>query len=91
MVKPISRSHDTSRIICFNSDDLEAALEYSFDRAYINQCSIEQSIVGYKEIEMVGGIRDSNGNKILVSGLEDMDPVGIHSGDSIIFAPPPKL
>lgn len=90
IVKPISRSHDTSRIICFNSDDLEAALEYSFDRAYINQCSIEQSIVGYKEIEMVG-IRDSNGNKILVSGLEDMDPVGIHSGDSIIFAPTQTL
>ena len=90
IVKPISPSHNTSRIICFNVDDLEAALEYSFDRTYIKQCSIEQSIVGFKEIEMVG-IRDTSGNKILISGLEDMDPVGIHSGDSIIFAPTQTL
>lgn len=90
IVKPISPSHDTSRFICNNTDELEDALEVSFKRTYIKRCSIEQSIVGYKEIEMVG-LRDSNGNKILISGLEDMDPIGIHSGDSIIFAPTQTL
>lgn len=90
IVKPISASHDTSRFICNNTDELEDALDVSFKRAYIKRCSIEQSIVGYKEIEMVG-IRDANGNKLLISGLEDMDPIGIHSGDSIIFAPTQTL
>lgn len=90
IVKPLSASHDTSRFICNNTDELEDALEISFERTYIKHVSIEQSIVGYKEIEMVG-VRDENGNKILVSGLEDMDPIGIHSGDSIIFAPTQTL
>ncbi|WP_056949018.1 ATP-grasp domain-containing protein [Lentilactobacillus kisonensis] len=90
IVKPISASHDTSRFICNNTDELEDALDVSFKRTYIKRCSIEQSIVGYKEIEMVG-VRDVNGNKMLVSGLEDMDPIGIHSGDSIIFAPTQTL
>ncbi|WP_283678724.1 ATP-grasp domain-containing protein [Lentilactobacillus sp. Marseille-Q4993] len=90
IVKPISSSHDTSRFICNNPDELDDAIEASLKRTYINRCSIEQSIVGYKEIEMVG-VRDSLGNKMLVSGLEDMDPIGIHSGDSIIFAPTQTL
>ncbi|EHO51103.1 carbamoyl-phosphate synthetase, large subunit, oligomerization domain protein [Lentilactobacillus kisonensis F0435] len=90
IVKPISASHDTSRFICNNTDELEDALDVSFKRTYIKRCSIEQSIVGYKEIEMVG-VRDVNGNKMLVSGLEDMDPIGIHSGDSIICAPTQTL
>ncbi|WP_268913068.1 ATP-grasp domain-containing protein [Lentilactobacillus sp. SPB1-3] len=90
IVKPISPNHDTSRFICNNTEELEEALEVSFKRTYIKRCSIEQSIVGYKEIEMVG-IRDAQGNKVLVSGLEDMDPIGIHSGDSIIFAPTQTL
>lgn len=90
IVKPISASHDTSRFICNNTDELEDALDVSFKRTYIKRCSIEQSIVGYKEIEMVG-VRDTNGNKMLITGLEDMDPIGIHSGDSIIFAPTQTL
>lgn len=90
IVKPMSSSHDTSRFICNNTDELEDALDVSFKRTYIKRCSIEQSIVGYKEIEMVG-IRDESGNKLLVSGMEDMDPIGIHSGDSIIFAPTQTL
>lgn len=90
IVKPISASHDTGRFICNNTDELEDALDVSFKRTYIKRCSIEQSIVGYKEIEMVG-VRDTNGNKMLITGLEDMDPIGIHSGDSIIFAPTQTL
>ncbi len=90
IVKPLSASHDTSRFSCNNTDELEDALEISFDRTYIKRVSIEQSIVGYKEIEMVA-IRDKSGNKLLISGLEDMDPIGIHSGDSIVFVPTQTL
>ncbi len=90
IVKPLSSNHDTNRFICNTEEELEDALSKSFSYSYIEHVSIEQSIVGYKEIEMVG-VRDQKGDKVLVSGLEDMDPIGIHSGDSIIFAPTQTL
>ncbi|KLD59197.1 hypothetical protein WP50_20295, partial [Lactiplantibacillus plantarum] len=50
------------------------------------QCIVEQSIVGYKELEFVA-VRDQKDTALLVSGMENFDPVGIHSADSIVFAP----
>ena len=50
------------------------------------QCLIEKSIAGYKEIEFEV-MRDSNDNAIVVCHMENFDPVGIHTGDSIVFAP----
>ncbi len=51
-----------------------------------NQCLIEQSIAGWKEIEYEV-MRDSNNNAIVVCNMENIDPVGIHTGDSIVVAP----
>lgn len=50
------------------------------------QCLIEKSIAGYKEIEFEV-MRDSHDNAIVVCHMENFDPVGIHTGDSIVFAP----
>ena len=52
----------------------------------IGQCLIEVSIAGWKEIEFEV-IRDKKGNKIIVCSMENVDPVGIHTGDSIVVAP----
>jgi len=52
----------------------------------IGQCLIEMSIAGWKEIEFEV-IRDKLGNKIIVCSMENVDPVGIHTGDSIVVAP----
>ena len=52
----------------------------------MHQCLIEQSIAGYKEIEYEV-IRDANDNAIVVCSMENVDPVGIHTGDSIVVAP----
>ncbi len=52
----------------------------------IGQCLIEQSVAGWKEIEYEV-IRDSAGNTITVCNMENIDPVGVHTGDSVVVAP----
>ena len=56
----------------------------------VHQCLIEKSIAGYKEIEYEV-MRDSNDNAIVVCNMENVDPVGIHTGDSIVVAPTQTL
>ncbi|MBU5585084.1 carbamoyl-phosphate synthase large subunit, partial [Enterococcus sp. S181_ASV_20] len=54
------------------------------------QCLIEKSIAGFKEIEYEV-MRDSADNAIVVCNMENFDPVGVHTGDSIVFAPSQTL
>ncbi|MCM2350740.1 MAG: carbamoyl-phosphate synthase large subunit [Bacteriovoracaceae bacterium] len=56
----------------------------------IEQCLIERSIAGFKEIEYEV-IRDRNDNCIIVCNMENIDPVGVHTGDSIVVAPSQTL
>ena len=56
----------------------------------VHQCLIEQSIAGYKEIEYEV-MRDNADNAIVVCNMENVDPVGIHTGDSIVVAPTQTL
>lgn len=56
----------------------------------MTQCLIEKSIAGYKEIEYEV-MRDNNDNAIVVCNMENVDPVGIHTGDSIVVAPTQTL
>ena len=63
---------------------VSAGLRYS----PIGQCLIEKSIAGMKEIEYEV-MRDANDNCIVVCNMENFDPVGVHTGDSIVVAPEP--
>lgn len=90
IIKSVSPWGDANRQLCENEDQLDSALESGFEQSRIHQCVIEQSVVGNKEIEMVA-IRDKSGTKLLISGIENMDPIGIHSGDSIMFVPTQTL
>lgn len=56
----------------------------------IQQCLIERSIAGFKEVEYEV-IRDGNDNCIIVCNMENIDPVGVHTGDSIVIAPSQTL
>ncbi len=56
----------------------------------IQQCLVERSIAGFKEIEYEV-IRDKNDNCIIVCNMENIDPVGVHTGDSIVVAPSQTL
>ncbi|NBI00648.1 carbamoyl phosphate synthase [Lactobacillus kunkeei] len=83
-IKKVSRKESTERIICNNAEELSDMLEDKFKDDSV--CIIEKSIVGYKQIETVA-VRDQTNTKILISGLENIDAVGVHSGDSIVISP----
>lgn len=66
--------------------ELAAIAEQGLRHSPVSQLLIEKSIAGWKEIEYEV-IRDSHGNAITICNMENIDPVGIHTGDSIVVAP----
>lgn len=72
--------------IAHNDIELRDVCNNGLAQSPINQVLIEKCISGWKEIEFEV-IRDSNGNVITVCSMENLDPVGIHTGDSIVVAP----
>ncbi|GAY72343.1 carbamoyl-phosphate synthase large chain [Lentilactobacillus kosonis] len=76
--------------IANNANQMETILNRGLSLSPTTECLIEQSIAGYKEIEFEV-MRDNHGSSIIVTGMENFDPVGIHTGDSIVFAPSQTL
>ncbi|MCF0258580.1 MAG: carbamoyl-phosphate synthase (glutamine-hydrolyzing) large subunit, partial [Erysipelotrichaceae bacterium] len=86
VVRPAYTLGGTGGGFADNQEELEAICEAGLKISPVHQCLIEQSIAGYKEIEYEV-MRDSNNNAIVVCNMENVDPVGIHTGDSIVVAP----
>ncbi|GAB6137010.1 carbamoyl-phosphate synthase large subunit [Halanaerobaculum tunisiense] len=76
--------------IVTNQEELEAVVSRGLKNSPVSQVLLERSIAGWKEIEYEV-IRDSNNNCIIVCNMENFDPVGIHTGDSIVVAPSQTL
>lgn len=76
--------------MCNNEEELRQIAENGLKLSPVTQCLIERSIAGFKEIEYEV-MRDSADNAIVVCNMENFDPVGIHTGDSIVFAPSQTL
>lgn len=72
--------------IADNEEQLIAIASLGLHRSRVNQVLIERCIAGWKEIEYEV-MRDHNGNCITVCNMENFDPVGVHTGDSIVVAP----
>ncbi|MGM0379887.1 MAG: carbamoyl-phosphate synthase (glutamine-hydrolyzing) large subunit [Bacillota bacterium] len=73
-----------------NEKELIAKIKSGTKLSIVNQVLIEKSVKGYKEIEYEV-MRDSNGTCISVCNMENIDPVGIHTGDSLVVAPSQTL
>ena len=73
-----------------NADELRIIAQTGLDASPITQVLIERAIFGWKEIEFET-MRDSVGNVIAVCSMENLDPVGVHTGDSIVVAPTQTL
>ncbi|NLT19641.1 MAG: carbamoyl-phosphate synthase large subunit [Syntrophomonadaceae bacterium] len=73
-----------------NRDELQVIVEKGLKNSPIKQVLIERSVAGYKEIEFEV-MRDDNDNCITICSMENIDPVGIHTGDSIVVAPAQTL
>lgn len=72
--------------ICENADELNQIAHNGLQASPIHQILVEKCISGWKEIEFEV-IRDAKGNAITVCSMENFDPVGVHTGDSIVIAP----
>lgn len=73
-----------------NEEELQELMKHALKLSPVGQVLVEKSIKGYKEIEYEV-IRDSNDTAITVCNMENLDPVGIHTGDSIVVAPSQTL
>lgn len=76
--------------IADNEEQLREILENGLRLSRVGQVLVERCIAGWKEIEYEV-MRDSNGNCITVCNMENIDPVGVHTGDSIVVAPSQTL
>lgn len=76
--------------IADNAQELEDICSNGLRLSRVGQCLIERCIAGWKEIEYEV-MRDSAGNCITVCNMENLDPVGVHTGDSIVVAPSQTL
>ena len=76
--------------IAHNREELEEILSNGLRLSRVGQVLVERCIAGWKEIEYEV-MRDSNGTCITVCNMENLDPVGVHTGDSIVVAPSQTL
>lgn len=90
IVRPAFTLGGTGGGMCHNEEELRLIAENGLALSPVTQCLIERSIAGFKEIEYEV-MRDSADNAIVVCNMENFDPVGIHTGDSIVFAPSQTL
>ena len=72
--------------VAYNENDFKEICINGLDASPTNQILIDQSLLGWKEFEMEV-IRDKNDNAIIVCSIENFDPMGVHTGDSITIAP----
>ncbi|AHV98352.1 carbamoyl-phosphate synthase large subunit [Paenibacillus sabinae] len=90
IVRPAYTLGGTGGGICANEEELRETVKAGIRYSPIGQCLIEKSIAGMKEVEYEV-MRDANDNCIVVCNMENFDPVGVHTGDSIVVAPSQTL
>jgi len=76
--------------IAYNVEELEDLIKGGLDASLIGQVMVEQSVLGWKEYELEV-MRDANDNVVIICSIENMDPMGVHTGDSITVAPAQTL
>jgi len=76
--------------IAYNREDLVEILEHGLDLSPVHEVLIEESVLGWKEFELEV-MRDQADNAIIVCSIENFDPMGVHTGDSITVAPAQTL
>lgn len=76
--------------IAYNKEELESFLSKGIEASPVHQVLVEQSVLGWKEIEFEV-MRDCADNVIIITSMENVDPMGVHTGDSIVVAPAQTL
>jgi carbamoyl-phosphate synthase large subunit len=90
IVRPAFTLGGTGGGVAHNHQELEEVATRGLEMSYINQVLIDQSVMGWKEFEYEV-MRDKNDTCIIVCNMENLDPMGIHTGESIVVAPSQTL
>jgi len=90
IIRPSFTLGGTGGGIANNEEELKEILNLSFRLSMTKEALVEKSVIGWGEFEYEV-LRDADGNKIIVCNMENFDPMGIHTGDSIVVAPAQTL
>ena len=86
VLRPAFTLGGTGGGFAYDEEELIEIAKNGFAQSPVHQVLVEKSVKGYKEIEFEV-MRDSNDHAITICGMENVDPVGVHTGDSIVVAP----
>ncbi|MEZ5868394.1 MAG: carbamoyl-phosphate synthase large subunit [Defluviimonas denitrificans] len=86
IIRPAFTLGGTGGGVAYNRDDYEAICRSGLDASPVAQILVDESLLGWKEYEMEV-VRDKADNAIIVCSIENVDPMGVHTGDSITVAP----
>ncbi|MCR9150226.1 MAG: carbamoyl-phosphate synthase large subunit [Rhodobacteraceae bacterium] len=86
IIRPAFTLGGTGGGIAYNRDDYEAIVKGGLEASPVAQVLIDESLLGWKEYEMEV-VRDRADNAIIICSIENVDPMGVHTGDSITVAP----
>ncbi len=90
IVRPSFTLGGTGGGIAYNPDDLEEICSMGLELSLIHEVMLEESVIGWKEFELEV-MRDKKDNVVIVCSIENLDPMGVHTGDSITVAPAQTL
>jgi len=90
IIRPSFTLGGTGGGIAYNPEDLELLVKGGLHASLIGEIMLEESVLGWKEYELEV-MRDKNDNVVVICSIENMDPMGVHTGDSITVAPAQTL
>lgn len=90
IIRPSFTMGGTGGGIAYNEEEFETICKRGLEASPTSELLIEESLIGWKEFEMEV-VRDKNDNCIIVCSIENLDPMGVHTGDSITVAPAQTL
>ncbi|MGE5610400.1 MAG: carbamoyl-phosphate synthase large subunit, partial [Bacillota bacterium] len=86
IIRPAFTLGGTGGGIAYNVEEFETIVQRGLDASPVHEVLIEQSVIGWKEYELEV-MRDRKDNVVIICSIENMDPMGVHTGDSITVAP----
>jgi carbamoyl-phosphate synthase large subunit len=90
IIRPAYTLGGTGGGIAYNREEYESIVARGIDLSPVNEVLVEESLLGWKEFEMEV-MRDRNDNCVIICSIENIDPMGVHTGDSITVAPAQTL
>jgi carbamoyl-phosphate synthase large subunit len=90
VIRPAFTLGGTGGSIAYNAEEFEQAVAYGLEMSMINEVLVEEAVIGWKEYELEV-MRDRKDNVVIICSIENLDPMGVHTGDSITVAPAQTL